>query len=143
MQSSAFGRVRTMGHEGEKAKGRSGGPEPAPPAVAPWRPTSALTLRGLVGNQAVQRLLKGNVPSLALGDPETLHVFQSILHPTGVWRSEAQPRMKPEDLRGLITLQLPPGMDLALEPPAPSMSIGIGLGPRIGTEKGPLLGLSR
>ena len=81
-------------------------------------PNLRLSLRDLVGNQAVQRSLENKTPLIELGEPER-RALQRELHPRGIWHTQALPRIKPEDLQGVIPLQLPPEFDLSsLQAPA-------------------------
>lgn len=73
----------------------------APTAVAPQN--FIFTIQEKAGNQAVQRLLKGGLPFL-ISDPE----FRRELRRQGVWRQYAELQLKPEQLQGLMTFQLPP-----------------------------------
>jgi hypothetical protein len=66
------------------------------------------TLHERAGNQAVQRLLKGGLP-LVLLDPR----LRQKLRRQGVRREYAERRLKPEELQGLLMVQLPPGSDLS------------------------------
>lgn len=102
-----------MGHELDKDKPPV--PRHGPPPKAGAKGSMpAVALQDLAGNQAVKRLMEGNIPAL-LENPELLQAFQPMLHPTGVRQLQAQPRIKPEDLQGLLTLQLPPGFDPNLD----------------------------
>jgi hypothetical protein len=83
-----------------------GGRGKGPGAMAPL----VLSLPGLVGNQAVKRVLENKIP-LGIGI-SGLRDLQSALRPRGVRRMQALPRLKPEDLQGAIPLQLPPEFDL-------------------------------
>ena len=66
------------------------------------------TLQQRAGNQAVQRLLKGGLP-LVISDPR----FRQELRRQGVRREYAERQLKPEELQGLLMIQLPPTSDLS------------------------------
>ena len=59
----------------------------------------ALSLEDWVGNQAVARALRGEPYGLALTPG-----IRSAFRRKGVWRLQALPRLKPEDLQGVIDL---------------------------------------
>jgi len=74
----------------------------------------ALSLEDWVGNQAVARALRGEPYGIAI-TPE----FLSALRRKGVWREQALPRLRPEDLQGVMDLRgaaLPPQFDLGSSP---------------------------
>jgi hypothetical protein len=77
-------------------------------ATADAPQTYVLTLQGIAGNQAVQRLLKGGPGfPFPFSDP-----FRQERRHKGIWREYAEPRLTPEQLQGLLTIQLPPQLDL-------------------------------
>jgi hypothetical protein len=77
----------------------------APKIDAP-RPMAIFALQSLAGNQAVKRMLEGKIPSFVFGG-------SPARHPIGVRHMQALPRIRPEDLKGVLQLQLPPELDLS------------------------------
>lgn len=69
-------------------------------------PMLRLSIQDFAGNQAIKRWVEGKPHALVAG-PEMMRALQPLLHPTGVWNLQAMSRLKPDDVKSMLTIQLP------------------------------------